>query len=448
MFALFGFLLTIGILVVVHEFGHYIFARIFKVKVISFSIGFGPKLLKWNSKHNEWCISAIPLGGYVKMLDEREAAVPHHLKQFAYNNKPPYQKLLIAFAGPLFNILFAFIAYYCLGLYGIYTLKPVIESIRPIAIVKNIDVIKPNSTILSINNTAVSSWSDADKVFAKEINRTTLLNFTLKNESGSKNYAFNLTKYKDNIDDYDSLTSLGLYPIKYQTTVSYVEPQSVADVAGVKESDTILKINNQSMTNWFALSDTIRNNPSKKLDFEIKRNNQIMHINLVPDSISDDNGQIIGKIGIMPTLDTTNMYANSYIKKYTILSSFGYALDSSVYIFKSNITMVTMMLQGKMSWHNVGGPVTIAKASEGALHQGIKAFVDLLALISLSIAFMNLLPIPVLDGGHIVIYAIEWLIGKQINNNVQQLIFTVGLFIVLAISSLALYNDFIKIFNW
>lgn len=381
MFALFGFLLTIGILVVVHEFGHYIFARIFKVKVISFSIGFGPKLLKWNSKHNEWCLSAIPLGGYVKMLDEREAAVPHHLKQFAYNNKPPYQKLLIAFAGPLFNILFAFIAYYCLGLYGIYTLKPVIESVRPTAIVKNISAITPGNTIVSINNNPVYSWSDADKVFAKEINRTTLLNFKLKNESGSKDYAFNLTKYKDNVDDYDSLTSLGLYPIKYLTTVNYVEPQSVADSAGIKEGDIILKINNQSIQNWFELSDTIRNNPSNKLNFEIKRKNEILNLKIVPDSISDENGQIIGKIGIMPTLDSTNMYANSFIKKYTIFSSFGYAFDSSLYIFKSNITMITMMLQGKVSWHNIGGPVTIAKASEGALHQGVKAFVDLLALI-------------------------------------------------------------------
>lgn len=441
-----GFLLTIGILVVIHEFGHYIFARIFKVKVICFSIGFGPKLLKWKGKHNEWCISAIPLGGYVQMLDEREAPVNAEQQDQAYNNKPPYQKLLIAFAGPLFNILFAFCAYYTMGIYGVYSLKPTIQSINPTPLVQNLSQIPLNSTIISINNHKIFSWNEADTLFTQQVEDNPQVNLLLQTQNKQEIIKLNLQKYLDN-NETPRLSDLGVYPFKYLPIISYVEPQSPAAIAGIKEQDKVLKINQTTIKSWFDLAQIIRSSPSDKLNFVIMRESQERQISLTANSATDDNGQIIGKVGIMPTLDSEQLVQNSYIKKYNMFSSFSYAYTSCINLMQTNLTMLSYMLQGKVSWHNLGGPVSIGKASQVALHQGLKAFVDLLALISLSLAVMNLLPIPMLDGGHIVLYSIEWVTGKKINPATQQILFKIGLVAILAISGIALYNDFLKLFN-
>ncbi len=448
MLSIIGFLLTIGILVVVHEFGHYVVARIFKVKIICFSIGFGPKLLKWKSKHNEWCISAIPLGGYVQMLDEQDNVVPSELKAQAYNNKPPYQKLLIAFAGPFFNILFAFLAYYVMGIYGVYTLKPVIQTITPTPLVQNLNQIPLNSTIVSINNNSVTSWSSANKIFYNQVEQNPIVNITVKTSSTVKDkiIQLDLKKYLDNNETPD-LGDLGVYPFKYLPIISYVEPQSPAAKAGLLEQDKIVKINQNNVKSWFDIAQIIRAAPSDKLNFEINRGNNLKHISLIADSSTDDNGQIIGKVGIMPTLDAELLMQNSYIKNYSVFSSFNYAYSSCLNLIQTNLTMLSYMVQGKLSWHNLGGPISVAKASQAALHQGVKAFIDLLALISLSLAIMNLLPIPVLDGGHIVIYTIECITGKKLSSASQQILFKIGLIAVLAISGIALYNDFIKLFN-
>ncbi len=446
MLALFGFLITIGLLVVIHEFGHYVFARIFNVKVLTFSVGFGPKILKWQGKHNEWCISIIPLGGYVKMLDERESPVTHDKKDLAYNNKPAYQKLLIAFAGPLFNILFAFLAYYLMGIYGVYNLKPTIASLNPSKLVENISQIPVNSTIISINNQPVDSWNQAEEAFSKVIKYSEIVNFKIKEAGKSQNVSLNLHKFLNN-EETPSLTELGLLPIRYLPIISYVEPQSPASNAGLHEEDKITQINDQKIETWFDVSRIIKSSPSQKLAFTLFRDNNSLKLTVIPDSATDDNGQIIGKIGIMPTLDNLLIQQNSFIKKYSPFTSFSYAYTSCINLIVSNLTMLKLMIQGQVSWHNLGGPVSIAKASQSAIHQGVKAFVDFLALISLSLAIMNLLPIPVLDGGHILLYSIEWLRGKPLSIEAQQLFFKVGIVIVLGLSSLALYNDFLKLLN-
>ncbi|MDD3266782.1 MAG: RIP metalloprotease RseP [Burkholderiales bacterium] len=446
MMSIVGFLLTIGVLVVVHEFGHYIVARLCKVKVSSFSVGFGPKLFKWQGKHNEWCISLIPLGGYVKMLDERESEVPEDLKHLAFNNKPAIQKILIAFAGPFFNILFAFFAYYALSMYGVYGLKPIIASQHATPLIKNLDKFPTPSQIVAIDGIKINSWTDAEKTFQKEARDKNIINLTLISNNQQQNFDLDITKYKANNDDI-SLSQIGLYPIKYLTSISYIEPQSVADMAGLKAQDKIISINNESINSWFQVASYIKHNPSRVLTFDIQRDNQNKTINAIPTSTTDDNGQIIGKIGIMPNFDASLIQQNSYIQKYSPITGITYAVNQCINTISANISMIKNIVSGKVSWHNVGGPVSIAQASGYALHQGIKTFIDLLALISISLAIMNLLPIPVLDGGHILIYTIEIIIGKQIGIKTQQMIFSIGMMIVLSISMMAIYNDILKIFN-
>lgn len=449
MMSFIGFIITISLLVVIHEFGHYIAARIFGVKVISFSVGFGPKIIKINSKSNEWCLSAFPLGGYVKMLDEREQTVAEEQKHLAYNNQHPFKKIIIAFAGPFFNILFAFIALSWLGMTGISELKPVIESVNlsPLVINTAKTNLLPHSQITSINNQAVTTWQDANKVFTQQLHKTSKLTFNLNYESKPYSIKFDFTKYIDNTKE-QTLANAGIYPFSYLDTLSYVEPQSAAAIAGLQADDTILKLNNESIINWFQLSQIIRENPTEKLPIVFKHNESIVSTFVTPLSSIDENGQIIGKLGIMPSLNQISLAQNSFVHKYDFWGSLNFATTSCYTFIISNLQIINSMVNGSISWHNIGGPVSIAKAYGVAISHGFTEYIQLLVIISLSIAIMNLLPIPVLDGGHILIYSIEWIVGKQINKEIQHIIFLIGFILIMFVTLLAFFNDFTKLFNW
>lgn len=461
MIALLGFILTISIMVIIHEFGHYLVARWFKVKILTFAIGFGPKLIQWQTKSNHWRIGLIPLGGYVQMLDGRDQARPLTAAEqpYAFNGKPAYQKILIAAAGPLFNILFAFMAYYCLGLYGVYQLRPIIVSSNPSPAVANLSQIKPNSLIRAINQQAPTSWSEAETIFQQQLTLTHKLTFTLEpvltseknattqgNKPPLQQLNLDLKTFSAN-NDHPSLNALGLAPVSYLPLVSYIEPQSPAAAAGLQLNDRIVQINAQPTEQWDTLAQIIRSNPSNKLNLTIRRKQHLYHLSIIPEAVTDDNGQIIGKIGIMPTLNQQLLAQNSFIKRYSLVGSFAYAWQACEHMLLANVQMLSLMLQGKVSWHNISGPVTIAQTSAVALNQSFNAFVDLLAMISLSLAVMNLLPIPALDGGHIVLYALEWWRGKGLDLSTQQFLFKLGFGIIIGLSFLALYNDFLRLFN-
>ncbi|RTK96237.1 MAG: RIP metalloprotease RseP [Neisseriaceae bacterium] len=449
MLSLIGFILTISILVVIHEFGHYIAARIFNVKVLTFSVGFGPKIIKFKTKSNEWCLSAIPLGGYVKMLDERERSVPLDEQNLAYNNKPPLQKIIIAFAGPLFNFIFAIIMLSVIAFHGVPELKPIIETthLSPLVINNSDSSISPHSQIISINNKPVKSWTDANNVFEQQLKKTSNIAFELESKNASYLVNFNFKKYIDNSDDV-SLSNAGFYPFRYLDAISYIEPNSAASQAGLKIGDKIVSLNNQNIDNWFQLTEIIRANPTQKLSIQYLRESSTINGFVTPTSVTNENGQIIGKIGIMPSLDESLLKENSFTHKYGFIDGINFAFISCYSITKANLQMIAGMFSGNVSLQNLGGPVTIAQASGDAINHGLIEFAQLLAIISISIAVMNLLPIPVLDGGHILIYTLEWLIGKQINKDVQYTIFAVGFALIMFITAIAFFNDFSKLFNW
>lgn len=444
MIAFLVFLMTIGILVTFHEFGHYLFARIFKVKVITFSIGFGPKLFKFQSKYNEWCISAIPLGGYVKMLDEREGEVESELKHLAFNNKKPYQKIIIAAAGPVFNLLFAFLAYYILSVAGIPELKPVVASVNSQISASNNIRVPENSLIKSINNIPVYSWSGADKVFNQQVKKSHIVKLNIVNTDKEQVLNLDLQQVFAHYNSNLYLEHLGLYPYKYISTIAYIEPASAAMKADLQVNDEILGINGKKITDWFTLADIIKSSPSKLLIFDVKRQNKVLQIKVTPDS-SDNDGQLIGKVGIMPTLDQSLVHANSFVHRYSLIAAFSNAWLSTYNVAALNLSGLYGIVTGKVSARDLGGPITIAKVGSGALAQGFKNFIDFLALISIGLAVMNLLPIPVLDGGHILIYIIEWITGKEVTHQVQAQIFKVGFVLLIGVSFLAIYNDILRL---
>ena len=446
MLSLLIFLLTIFILVIVHEFGHYTVARACGVQVISFSVGFGPKLISYKSNHNEWLISAIPLGGYVRMLDERESPVPSSLKHKAFNLKAPWQKILIAFAGPLFNILFALFIYYILALNGVENIRPIVASINTnLATISHMNV-PENSIITQINDKSVYSWENANHVFSAEVAKSNSIKITYTHQHIESSQIINLIQLKQKFNNKLTLDNLGIMPFKLLPIISYIEPSSPASKSGLKISDQIIQINQQIIKTWAQVADIIQKNPNRRLKLIVKRNNDELNLNIIPDTYNND-GQTTGKIGIMPTLDDKLLKDNTFIQNYTLITATNYAVSSSYNIIKLNISNLSSLINGKISWHNIGGPIAIANAGTNALNASIKKFIDFLALISLSLAFMNLLPIPILDGGHILIYLSEWITGHEINHKTQDIILKFGLVLILGLTFIALYNDALRLFS-
>jgi len=449
MLSLLAFLLTIGILVVVHEYGHYLFARIFKVKILTFSVGFGPKILSYQSKSNEWRLSLIPFGGYVRMLDEREGVVNENEKHLAFNNKNPYQKILIAFAGPLFNILFAIALYYIIALIGTTELKPVISSINPTLLQNTIkaDLVIP-SQIIAIDGHQTKTWNDANEQFNQSVIHKSQFTMQLKGTSGSdllQTININSAILNQHFDKSAYLETIGLYPMLYLPVISYVEPHSVADKSGLKVNDQIVAINSKAVTNWFQVAEAIHSSPGERLQIKIKRGNNNLDYSVIPEGKSDGSGQVVGMLGIMPSLDQTSFTQNSFIQKYDMLHSLAYAFNECYSVIRFNLFSIYQIVTGGISLYNLGGPISIAKVGGVAIHDGIVRFAEFLALISIGLAIMNLLPIPVLDGGHILIYLIEIIIGRQLTNDIQEFIFKIGFVFVLGLSLFAIYNDIMRL---
>jgi regulator of sigma E protease len=443
MLSLLAFLLTIGILVVVHEYGHYLFARMFRVKILTFSVGFGPKIFSFKSKANEWRLSLIPFGGYVRMLDEREGIVAENEKHLAFNNKNPYQKILIAMAGPLFNILFAVLIYYVIALIGVTQLKPVVSRINPILLQNSV---KSNLTIpsriVAVNNHQTNTWDEANKQFNQAVINKSGFDIQL---SESQLITIDSTILRQHFGKNAYLETIGMYPIQYLPVISYVEPHSVADKSGLKANDRIIAINSKDVTDWYQVADAIKTSPGEALELKIRRGKSDFTYSVVPESKRDNNEQIIGVLGIMPSVDMALLKQNSFIQKYNMLQSVSYAFNECYNVIWFNLYSISQIVTGQMSLYNLGGPITIARVGGVAIKDGIVHFAEFLALISIGLAIMNLLPIPVLDGGHILIYMIEIIIGKQLSNNIQEFIFKIGFLFVLGLSLFAIYNDMMRL---
>lgn len=440
------FLLSVGILITIHELGHYFFARLFKVKVLVFCIGFGPKLFGFKTKSNEWRISAIPLGGYVQMFDENaptSLSLTDQEKKMAFNSKPAYQKILIAFGGPLFNILFAIIIYYFFASSGVQQLKPIIADINPSIVKANHIDLKPGDNIQKINNILVTSWSSADDLFESLAKNSNVVHLQVKNKGVVRNVNLNLTELKTRYPDTLYLETLGFYPISYLPVISYIEPHSVAYSLGLKVNDRIAKVNGQEMKNWFELAAIIKSSPGEQLATEIIRDHETIKLSIVP-STENSQGNLIGKLGIMPSIDEDQLQKNTFIQKYDSLAALSYAASACYNLVSLNLSGLMSIISGKSSIYNLGGPVSIAKVGAGAFGAGFKQFFSFLALISMGLAVINLLPIPALDGGHILIYVIEWIRGDKIPTSIQTLIFKLGFIFVISISLIAIYNDILR----
>lgn len=447
MTTLLAFLATLAILIVFHELGHYLVARLAGVKVLRFSVGFGKILAQRADSHGtEWALSAIPLGGYVKMLDEREAPVPDALLEQAFNRKSVAARALIVAAGPLANFLLAILLFWALFMAGVPILKPVLGE-PPAGTPAALAGIRSGETVVSINGMPVESFQDLHWL-------------VLKHAIGKDRLRVE-TIDVDNHLTYRTLALAGLSdafeqaPLKVMGLVRYLPPlapvlgnlvnNGVASRAGLRTGDRILAIDGKSIGEWDQVVSLVRASPGKSMRFLIERQGRKQEINVVPEMIHSEK-QAFGRIGAAPELDMSTLSRYQGVARYSPLEALSRATARTWELSAFSLEMLGRMVIGQVSIKNLSGPITIADYAGQSAETGLASFVAFLALVSVSLGVLNLLPVPLLDGGHLLYYFAEFFTGRPVSERVQEIGQKIGIGLLTLLMFFALFNDLQRLF--
>ena len=444
-YTIFVFILTVSIIVTFHEFGHYIAARLCGVKVLEFSIGFGKKLfgIRIGKDETEYKVSALPLGGYVKMLDEREGEVKDFEKNRAFNNQSLAKRFIIVFAGPFFNFILAIFFYFLIFVGGYSGFKPEVSFVANNSIVQDIGMEK-GDVIYSVNSVKVKTWSEVTLQTVKFITDEKDINFVVLRDSNF----FSLKKIdytKIPFEETNILQYLGILNFANKSLkIGYVEKNSPADHSGLLVGDKIISINNSPVINWNEIVSSIKANPSKILELNILRNNTKKNINVTPIPVQH-NGLEIGKLGISPLIENDEILRNKVYVKYSLTDSLKFSVFKTYDFTLLTFNFIIKLIKGDASTDSLSGPVGIAGYAADSFSSGYTSFLSLLAMLSISIGILNLLPIPMLDGGHLMYYLVEFVTRKPIPERVQLILQQVGITLLILLSFFALYNDLMRI---
>ena len=444
MTTLFAFVVAIAILVVFHELGHYAVARLCDVKVQKFSVGFGKALYtkRFGKGETEWVLSAIPLGGYVKMLDEREGDVPEHELPRAFNRKPVLQRMAIVVAGPIANLLLAIVLYFLLFIHGVPGLKPVLGEIAPNTAAATAGL-QSRQTIISIDGQPTPSWQEIRWILLDKVLQQKTVTVELQNTQGEKSFhMLEMNGLTASDLDGDFLQKLGLQPYQppIYPVIGKLVDGGVAQRAGLQENDRVLRANGQTLALWEDWVNMVREHPGKQLDLEVERAGAILKLSLTPDVI-DEAGKKIGRIGAMAYIDKTAFEAMLTEVRYPPLEALSEAVRRTWDTASVSLKMMGKMVQGQVSLKNLSGPITIADYAGQSAHMGLGAYIGFLALISISLGVLNLMPIPLLDGGHLLYYSVELVKGSPVSEGLWEAGQKVGIALLVTMMAFALYND-------
>jgi len=449
------FLLTMSILVTVHEYGHFQVAKWCGVKVLRFSIGFGKPLWSktFGKDKTEFVIAAIPLGGYVKMLDERELAAESSLTlpevtyseielKRAFNRQSIAKRIAIVLAGPAANLLLAIGLYWILFTMGIVGMKPILGKVidhSPAALAS----FAHGETIQKINGKEVASWQEVSWILLTE----SLKNNSVEVEAISSNHEIHIHQLDlSNIDqeaatkDILAASGLTVYQPDIPALIGVVTKNSPADLVGLKTNDLVLRINQYKVSNWEDLVKEVRNSPNKPIEIEVLRDSKTLNFTVKPEKF-EENGKAIGRVGIAFKMDDAQQNKLFVTTHYNASGAFLKATEKTWDISVFTLKMLGAMLTGQTSLKGVSGPVTIASYAGQSAKMGLKVFIGFLAVISISIGVLNLLPIPVLDGGHLMYYIVEIFTGKPTSDFALNIGQRLGFFLLGCMMILAFYND-------
>ncbi|MBA6412746.1 RIP metalloprotease RseP [Parahaliea sp. F7430] len=441
-------LATLGILVAVHEYGHFWVARRCGVKVLRFSIGFGKSLYSWRDKQGtEYSIAAIPLGGYVKMLDEREAEVAAEDQHQAFNRKPVLQRIAVVAAGPLANFLLAILAYWCLFMAGETGYAPLVGKVEAgsIAEVAGLEV---GQEIVAVDGKPTPTWQALSFQLLDRIGDSGTIHFTVKYPESDVLYESEavVNEWLSEQEQPDLFGGLGLslYTPEILPQVGEISPGSPAQLAGLESGDMVLSADGIAMPLWQDWVEYVRARPGQEITLQLRRGEQELQLAIVPERVVSDEGEAIGRVGVAVVIpEMPPELLRSFPRGPVEALVAGVDRTGELVVF--TLSSIKKMIQGLISPKNLSGPITIAKVASASAKSGLESYISFLALLSVSLGVLNLLPIPVLDGGHLLYYTVELLAGRPVPEKIQAFGYQLGLFLVLGIMALALYNDFARL---
>jgi regulator of sigma E protease len=455
-------IVTLSILVTVHEYGHYWVARRFGVKVQRFSVGFGKTLYKWYGKPvparavpegqevktrsnelvgTEFAIKAIPLGGYIKMLDEREGFVADDELHLTFNRKPVSQRIAIVLAGPLANFMLAIAAYWILFVTGVTGIVPLLGDIDRNS-QAGLAGFTRGQEIIRVDGTDTPTWSQVNLQLFKRVGDTGQIDFEVEDPNGShRNLVIPVEAWLADAETPFPTTTLGLVldaPPVPAVIGRLVEGGRALD-AGLQVGDRILASGSTRVESWDQWVDIIQTSPNRELQLEVNREGVRTRLSLVPESIIREDKEI-GYIGAAAQVPEVPQEMQRVVR-YSVFTAWIPAVvktwDMSIFTLDS----IRKMILGAISTSNLSGPITIAKVASASAKSGLETYIGFIAILSISLGVINLMPIPVLDGGHFLYYIIELLSGHPVSERIQVLGMQLGVFIIVGIMLLAFYND-------
>jgi regulator of sigma E protease len=439
-----AFIIALGLLIVVHEYGHYLIARLCNVKVLRFSVGFGRPLFtkKIGRDQTEWVVAAIPFGGYVKMLDEREGEVDPREAQRAFNRQSVWRRFAIVVAGPIANFLFAIAAYAGLFMYGLPEARPVLGT-PPEATVAAAAGLRAGDTVRAVEGEPITTWQELRwRVLQSALQRSPL-RLDVVNEKGHLNsVTLDLRSFPADDVEADALERIGLrlYRPPLDPVIGQLVRAGAAERAGLQPGDRIVLADGKPVESWDALVAAVQARPDMPLPLKIDRGGVSQTIEVVPAAVNAG-GKRIGRIGAAPQLPASHADKMLIRVQHGVLESVWKATVKTGDIAVFSLKMLGKMLLGEVSWKHLSGPVTIADFAGQSAAMGWVSYLTFLALISISLGVLNLLPIPLLDGGHLMYYAIEIVKGKPVSERTMELGQRVGLALLIVMMAFAFYND-------
>ena len=450
LFSIIAFIVLVGVLVAIHEYGHFLAAKLCNVKVLRYSIGFGKVLIsrKRGQDQTEYCLSAIPLGGYVQLLDERSEDVPEEQQHRDFNRQSATKRIFILFAGPLANFLFAIVAYIFMFSSGIPGTVPLIGDVEPQSIAWQ-NNIRTGDRIVNVGDREVKTWQGALISMIGEVLDDEIIELSVIDElNNRKDIVLDVTGRTKELTAPNAIFSgLGFQPFQpiINPIIASVAENSPADKAGLKSGDTLLKIDNIEVKGLEQFVELVISRPGKLVDIEIQRNGEayLAEVNL---GVKDDDSTK-GFIGIGTTIDKEQINKYLAVEKYSFPQNFTMAIDQTNEMIVLTLNMFGKMITGQISGKNLSGPVGIAKDAGTVAKRGLIATLSFMAIISISLGILNLLPVPVLDGGQIVFVLVEKIIRRPLPEKIQIVFQQIGVGALLFLMVFALYNDLTRIFN-
>lgn len=436
------FIVAISVLVAAHEFGHFIVARKLGFKVLRFSIGFGRPLLQWRGgppDHIQYWLSMIPLGGYVKMLDEHEGPVVSDDRHRAFHQRPVWQRIAVLLAGPGFNFLFAIIAYWLMFVTGVQALKPIVAGVEPGSVAERAGLASGDE-IQSIGGKATLTWENATLRILDELLDDGRIELTVRDPRGAtRDIELDVRGRQQELTEPAVLfDGLGIRPGAAAVVGSIVDG-SPADRAGLEAGDRVVAGNGEVIEGWGQWVEFLQSRPGETVELTVVRGERELTLTATLASVTEG-GRTFGRIGAnAPELITQ--------QRYGLLESLPRGIEKTWDVITFTVSMIAHMVTGDVSLKNMSGPLSIADIAGSSANAGLAVFLSFLAAVSISLGILNLLPIPLLDGGQIVYQLAEWLKGEPLSERAMVIGQQIGIFFVIALTGFAFYNDIVRLFG-